>query len=209
MTIIDKIINDLTAHPIKIDESNTLYHDCLLNNGKKLSHANVVSIYYRSSESAVYAITVRRESKLIIYYNNDDKAIISHYSAFVGKSMHHNIIKAYSNIGILTHEKRRQIMIEQIEKNGYVEKDGVKFTSDGNIISGNKTINIKLMYEHGEAAQGREFKSLNAFNRSYDPFVIVFGENGIGLFKNKIRYDSCIDTDIIWEVIDYLYNKSK
>ena len=109
------------------------------------------------------------------------------------------IAAAYQIISTATYSQRYARYADLLIGRGHITVDGVRITDSGYLEKGSTRVNLKIAKNRGFLGFGT-YASFG-LNSKYKPRDVIAGENGLGVFSDKIVFSVKEDTDVIFDLI--------
>lgn len=199
-------ISPSTHNPYEVTKELFLFESQLSYKGTFYNYNSIMSLKFTSSKSTINFISSSKSLLEIIFDNNEKISVRSASMIIEGKKFH-SITTAYIFLSKLTFELRLEKIFNRLDRNGFIDRDGVRIFKNSTIQQGNTLINLKTAKNNNCIQFGSTIDCRPSFLSGwyiYQPNKIIIGETGTKFYSKRINFDSVTDKDIIHNLISQL-----
>lgn len=181
--------------PFEVDSTFKIFGTYFEHKGQKYALSDVKSIGLRAQHTSINLVATNY-SKLSITTVSGKTIELVGRALIIKGSTNKKIAVANTILCASTFEARADRYLRKLDEQGYFEVDGVRITADGRLLKGTSSVLIRLAHARGYLALGT-FSGVS----NQDPYQIIAGESGIGIFSERIRFSVIFDRDVIFAII--------
>lgn len=199
-------ITPTDAEPLQITGDLMLYGTFFVYKAEQFSFSDVKSVGFQGYSQAINLIPSYRSVHLHIVMINGKSIYLSGMSIIIQGSLNKRLGAAYQILSSKTFERRLREYLAELNTNGFIEVGNivkVKITKDGYLVKGGSKVNVRISAQNNFLFLGVEWGGFGN-NRSMNPYEVLAGESGTGMFSDRIRFKIVNDRDVVFTILKHL-----
>lgn len=193
------------AEPLQITGDLTLYGTFFVYKGEQF-FLDIKSIGFQGYNQTINLIPADSSVHLHIVMNNGKSIFLSGLSVIIQGSRNKRLGAAYQILSSKTFDRRLREYVDELNTNGFIEVGNivkVKITKDGYLVKGGSKVNLRISAQKNFLFLGVEWGGFGN-NSSMNPYEVLAGESGTGMFSDRIRFKVVNDRDVVFTVLRHL-----
>ena len=198
--------NPTDSEPMNVTSDFTLYASNFDSKGRRIGYESVVGLDYENAsvQHGATSSLVSTKNDMTITLADGTRVRVAASSFLIGqlgKGM--RIDSAYSYLSKRTFQQRVNLLVKEIEADRYFSVGSVKIFPNGNVVKGGIALNLMTARENNAL----EIGTSGGLSKIRDPYEIVVGKTGTGMFSERIKFRVKHNQDVIISVISHLSHK--
>ncbi len=191
------------AEPLQITGNFTLYGTFFVYKGERFSLLDIKSIGFQSDSKSVNLVPTGTFTYFNIVMNSGKAIFLKGMSVLIQSSRNKKIGVAYQILSSKTFDRRLREYIDELNKNGCIVVGNlvkVKITKDGYLVKGRSKVNLRISAQKKFLFLGVEWGGFGN-NSNTNPYEVLAGESGTGMFSDRIRFKVVNDRDVVFTIL--------
>ena len=188
------------SQPIEIAGVFSIFGSYFNFDRKRHLISDIKSIGFQANSRSFNYVQTTSTSRLSIKMKNNEEIEVSGLSVFTTGRKNKRLSIAYRILSSRTFSDRFERYIADLQKNNFIQVGKAKLTRDGYVIKGNSRVNLRVSMRKGYLSIGTAW-SWGHGTGYVNPYEIMAGETGTGIFSDRIRFTVIDDRDVIFEII--------
>lgn len=197
------------AVPWVLTSDLVLYGDHLVDKGQSRNYSAISSVSYHAFRHSLNYIPTSVQNALELEFDDGGKASIRSIGAFIETGKHKRISSACHFLSSTTFQQRVRRYQNLLKDPGYFDVrnvfSNVRIYANGDIEKNGLRLSIASASEHRALQFGTEWGT--RLSGGKNPYAIIVGESGTGLFAKKIKFAVTKDQDVVSSLIKYFANE--
>ncbi|MGZ5056336.1 MAG: hypothetical protein ACXWAT_15535 [Methylobacter sp.] len=194
------------AEPLQITSDLTLYGTFFVYKGEQFSFLDIKSIGFQGHSQTINLIPANSSVHLHIVMNNSKSIFLSGMAVIIQSGRNKRLGAAYQILSSKTFERRLREYVDELNSNGFIEVGNivkVKITKDGYLVKGGSKVNLRISAQKKFLFLGVEWADFGN-NSSRNPYEVLAGESGTGMFSDRVRFKVVNDRDVVFTILRHL-----